>query len=271
MHGAGAEVWRVPGTTWLRERHALRCAFVIHRTAGAVRARTAPWTDRAAHAAAEALGQRYFGPNFDEAVFEHWAARCRDILFVAEERATGRFLGYADQMMLAPATAAQLRAGTISEASFDERAVLGDAEVKSLPPGSTVTMYLAGMCVEAPGTPLGRRAAMALRACRRRLLSQWRARGLTVVMLLCAATPAGRRLAERSGGRLIGAGAERADGYDLYELTDLPTESALQRRRLSPPDAARGHAAASCSPQPLQKRDPTSSMLVPHEAHRPGK
>jgi len=33
----------------------------------------------------------------------------------------------------------------------------------------------------------------------------------------------------------------------------------------------RVQAAASCSPQPLQKREPTRSMLVPQEPHFPGR
>jgi hypothetical protein len=204
---------------------------VINATAGSVRARPAPFTDRAAHAAAEALGQRYFGPNFDEDTFDHWAARCRYILFVAEECVTGRFLGYADQMVLAPATAAALRAGTITEQAFDKASVLGDGDVSAVPAGQAITLYLAGMCVDEPGTPLGRQAAIALRECRRQLLATWRAQSHEVTMLLCAATPAGQIIAARSGGRRIAEATERADGYDLYELSDLLPESVLQGRR----------------------------------------
>jgi hypothetical protein len=204
---------------------------VIRRFVVDVQARTAPLADRAAHAAAEVLGQHYVGPNVDMAINDQWAARCEHILFVADDVSTGRFVRNADQVMLTPAAADRLRAGTLSEAAFDDAAVLGDAEVDALPPGSTVTLYLAGMREEAPGTPLGHQTAAALRECRRESLARWRARGLPIVMLLCAATPAGRILAERSGGQCIGTTAERADGYDLYELTELAPESDLRRGR----------------------------------------
>lgn len=195
---------------------------VIVHTCGTVRARTAPLADRAAHAAAEALGQQWFGPNFDEAHFDAWAARCAHILFVAEDARTGAFLGYADQMILAPEVDVALRAGTISEAHFGEDAILADVDVAGLPPGTPVSLYLAGMCVTAPGTWQGREAARALRACRRELLTRWRARGLRVAMLLAAATDGGRKIATRAGGILIGAADARVDGYDLFELQELP-------------------------------------------------
>ena len=196
----------------------------IGATCGAVRARTAPAHDHVAHRAAEALGQHYFGPNFDEAHFDAWAAQCAHILFVAEHAATCAFLGYADQMFLAPHVDAALRAGTIAEEDFGPDAVLGDAALRALPPGSCVTLYLAGMCVTEPGTPPGRDAARALRACRRTLLAVWRERGLHVTMLLAAASEAGHRIAKRSGGRLIGPAHQRVDGYDLYELGELPAD-----------------------------------------------
>jgi hypothetical protein len=187
-----------------------------------VRARTAPLHDRAAHASAEALGQAWFGPNFSASCFDAWAARCTNILFVAESAETGDFLGYADQLFLAPGTAAALRAGQIDEAQFTEHDVLGDEAVAQLPAGSAVTLYLAGMCVTHPGTPHGRAAAQALRGCRRALLAEWRARGFAIHLLLAAATEAGRKIATRAGGVLIGTGDARVDGYDLYELPDLP-------------------------------------------------
>jgi hypothetical protein len=194
---------------------------IIRATCGTVIARTAPLADRAAHAAAEALGQQWFGPNFKESTFDAWAARIAHLLFVAEDRETGAFLGYADQMFLAPAVDAALRAGTIAEEDFDDLAVLGDAELLALPAGTTITMYLAGMCVTAPGTVQGREAAKALRACRRSLLSEWRSRGLHIAIVMAAATEAGERIAHRGGGRLISPAAERVDGYNLYELPDL--------------------------------------------------
>lgn len=197
---------------------------MITVTVGAVRARTAPLADGEAHRAAEALGQAWFGPNFDETCFDEWASRCEEILFVAVDADSGEFLGYADQMLLAPWAAAALRAGTITEAEFGPDAVLSDEAVAHLPPGSDVTLYLAGMCVVAPGTAQGRDAARALRACRRELVSRWRARGLTVRALLAAATGAGRTIATRAGGLLVGAADTRRDGYDLYELTDLPSD-----------------------------------------------
>lgn len=197
---------------------------MISAVVGTVRARTAPLSDRAAHRAAEDLGQAWFGPNFDESCFDEWAARCEEILFVAEDVHTGQFLGYADQMLLTPATEAALRAGTITEAEFGPDAVLSDDAVAALPLGSEVTLYLAGMCVTAPGTPQGRDAARALRACRRELVSRWRARGLTVRALLAAATEAGRTIATRAGGVLVGPAATRRDGYDLYELSELPAD-----------------------------------------------
>ena len=61
---------------------------MISATAGTVRARTAPLSDRAAHDAAEALGQQWFGPNFDEARFDEWAQRV--------EHLPDRILLYAD-------------------------------------------------------------------------------------------------------------------------------------------------------------------------------
>lgn len=194
---------------------------VIAATCGTVRARTAPLADRAAHAAAEALGQQWFGPNFNESVFDHWAARVAHLLFVAEERETGAFLGYADQMFLAPAVDVALRAGTMAEEDFGAHAVLGDAELLALPAGTSVTLYLAGMCVTAPGTPQGHEAAKALRECRRVLVGEWRARGLHLAIVMAAATEAGERLAQRAGGRLVSPAAERVDGYNLYELPDL--------------------------------------------------
>lgn len=197
---------------------------MITATVGSVRARTAPVHDRAAHAAAEALGQQWFGPNFDEAHFDAWAARCEHILFVAEDATTGTFLGYADQMFLASHVDAALRAGTIGEDQFGADAVLGDAAVRALPPGSRVSLYLAGMCVTAPRTPQGHEAARALRACRRELLTRWRACGVQVSMLLAAATDAGRKIATRAGGIRIGAADARIDGYDLFELTELPAD-----------------------------------------------
>ena len=191
---------------------------------GGVQARTAPVSDRGAHASAEALGQHWFGPNFDESHFDAWASRVEEILFVAEHAETGEFLGYADQMFLAPHVEAALRAGTIGEDEFGDDAVLDDATLLALPAGSRVTLYLAGMCVTAPRTPQGHDAARALRACRRTLLSQWRARDLQVVMLMAAATEAGRKIATRAGGVLIGPADARVDGYDLYELQELPTD-----------------------------------------------
>lgn len=195
---------------------------MIHCEVDGVRARTAPLHDRAAHASAEALGQAWFGPNFSESCFDAWAAQCANILFVAEFPATGEFLGYADQLFLAPGTAAALRAGHMDETHFTTHDVLGDEAVAQLPAGSTVTLYLAGMCVTHPGTRHGRAAAKALRGCRRALLAHWRSRGLTIHLLLAAATEAGRKIATRAGGVLIGTGDARADGYDLYELPDLP-------------------------------------------------
>jgi hypothetical protein len=195
---------------------------VIRCEVDGVRARTAPVTDRVMHAAAEALGQHYFGPNFDESHFDTWAASVDELLFVAEDAATGAFLGYADQMFLAPQVDAALRAGTISEEDFGPDAVLTDDALRRMLPGARVTLYLAGMCVVAPGTPRCRAAARALRACRRSLLTAWRTQGLQITMLLAAATPVGRRIAERAGGTLIGAAAARVDGYDLFELSDLP-------------------------------------------------
>lgn len=195
-------------------------------TVGGVRARTAPLSDRAAHDAAEALGQAWFGPNFDESHFDAWAEGVADILFVAEDATTGAFLGYADQMFLATHTEQALRAGTISEEEFDAEAVLRDEQVRALPNGSRVALYLAGMCVTEPGTARGHDAACALRVCRRALLSQWRSHGIDIVMLMAAATDAGTRMATRFGGRLISLADTRADGYDLFELTDLPEESA---------------------------------------------
>ncbi len=197
---------------------------MIRSESGGVCARTAPVSDRAAHAAAEALGQHYFGPNFDESHFDAWATGVEALLFVAEDATTGEFLGYADQMFLAPHVDAALRAGTIAEEDFGLDAVLTDAALRALPVGSRVTLYLAGMCVVAPGTPRCRAAARALRACRRELLAAWRARGLQVTMLLAAATPVGRRIAERAGGVLIGPAHTRLDGYDLFELCELPAD-----------------------------------------------
>ena len=191
---------------------------------GGVQARTAPVSDRGAHAAAEALGQHWFGPNFDESHFDAWASRVEEILFVAEDAETGAFLGYADQMFLTEATDAALRAGTIAEEDFREASVLSDEAMRALPRGASVTLYLAGMCVTAPGSEAGRCAARALRTCRRELLARWRARGLQVVMLLAAATPTGVRIATRAGGVLIGSADARVDGYDLYELQELPTD-----------------------------------------------
>lgn len=196
----------------------------IEVVVGSVRARTAPLADRTAHAAAEALGRQWFGPNFDESHFDAWAARSANILFVAEAPATGAFMGYADQMYLAPSVAAALRAGTIAEEDFALDSVLGDEDMLQLPNGSAATLYLAGMCVTEPGTPTGRDAARALRACRRELLSRWRARGLQVTMLLAAATEAGRKIATRAGGVLVGTADARRDGYDLYELSELPAD-----------------------------------------------
>lgn len=187
-----------------------------------VRARTAPLSDRAAHAAAEALGQHYFGPNFDEAHFDMWASLVEELLFVAEDVASGEFLGYADQMFLTPATDAALRAGQIAEDDFCPDAVLSDASMEALPAGSHATLYLAGMCVTEPGTPRCRAAARALRGCRHELLARWRGRGLNVTMLLAAASPVGRRIAEKAGGVLIGPAHSRVDGYDLFELRELP-------------------------------------------------
>lgn len=203
---------------------------MIRARVGRVLARTAPLGDRAAHEAAEALGQAWFGPNFDESHFDAWAARCAEILFVAEDEA-GTFLGYADQMFLAAPVERAFRAGTIAEQDFGADAVLGDDDVAALPVGSEVTLYLAGMCVTAPGTPLGREAAQALRACRRELVATWRARGLRVRLIMAAATEAGRRIAERAQGVLLAAGTTRRDGYDLFELPDIPDESALARHR----------------------------------------
>jgi len=197
---------------------------MITAQAGRVRARTAPLTDRAAHDAAEALGQQWFGPNFDEARFDGWAQRVAHLLFVAEDSETGAFLGYADQMFLAPHVEAALRAGTIGEDEFGDDAIVDDATMLALPAGSRVTLYLAGMCVTAPRTPEGHEAARALRACRRTLLAQWRARGLQVVMLMAAATEAGRKIATRAGGVLIGPADARVDGYDLFELRELPAD-----------------------------------------------
>ena len=191
---------------------------------GGACARTAPVSDRAAHAAAEALGQHYFGPNFDESHFDAWATGVEALLFVAEDAETGEFLGYADQMFLAPHVDAALRAGTITEEDFGLDAVLTDDAMRRLPPDAPVTLYLAGMCVVAPGTSRCRAAARALRACRRELLSAWRARGLRITMLLAAATPVGRRIAERAGGVLIGPAHARVDGYDLFELRELPAD-----------------------------------------------
>jgi len=189
-----------------------------------VRARTAPLADRAAHEAAEALGQQWFGPNFDEVRFDAWAQRVEHLLFIAEDVESGEFLGYADQLFLASHAEAALRAGTISEDEFGDDAILDDATMLALPAGSRVTMYLAGMCVTAPRTPQGHEAARALRACRRTLLGQWRARGLQVVMLMAAATEAGRKIATRAGGVLIGPAGARVDGYDLFELRELPAD-----------------------------------------------
>jgi hypothetical protein len=199
---------------------------VITSVAGSVIARTAPLSDRAAHDAAEALGQQWFGPSFDESRFDAWAERIVHLLFVAEDARTGAFLGYADQLFLSPATEQAMRNGTTTEDAFDEHSVLDDAELLRLPAGSRVALYLAGMCVTAPGTTAGREAAMALRACRRMLVAGWRARGLQIVLLMAAATDAGHRVATRAGGRLISAAAARADGYDLFELTDIPDERA---------------------------------------------
>lgn len=198
---------------------------MIEATCGSVRARTAPLADRAAHAAAEALGQQWFGPNFNESIFDDWAARVANLLFVAEDRNSGRFVGYADQMFLAPATDQALRAGTLAEEDFDEAAVLSDAAMQSLPAGAPVTLYLAGMCVTAPGTAQGHDAAKALRACRRELVQQWRTQGLQIAIVVAAATAAGHRMATRAGGRIISAAAERVDGYDLYELPELPGDA----------------------------------------------
>lgn len=195
---------------------------MITATVGSVRARTAPLADRPAHDAAEALGQQWFGPSFDEARFDEWARRIEHLLFVAEDTTTGVFLGYADQLFLAPHTEAALRAGTISEDEFGADAILDDKTVRALPTGSRVTLYLAGMCVTTPRTPLGHDAARALRACRRSLVAQWRSRGLLVTMLMAAATEAGRKIATRAGGVLIGPADARVDGYDLYELRELP-------------------------------------------------
>jgi hypothetical protein len=197
---------------------------MISATVGAVRARTAPLRDRAAHDAAEALGQQWFGPSFDETRFDEWARRVEHLLFVAEELHTGEFLGYADQLFLAPATEAALRAGTTSEDEFGTDAIVDDATMLVMPAGSRVTLYLAGMCVTAPRTPQGHEAARALRACRRTLLAQWRARGLVVTMLMAAATEAGRKIATRAGGVLIGPADARVDGYDLFELRELPED-----------------------------------------------
>lgn len=197
---------------------------MITAIVGDVRARTAPIADRAAHDAAEALGQQWFGPNFDEARFDEWASRVEDLLFVAEDVATGAFLGYADQLFLAPPVDTALRAGTIGEDEFDHNAILDDATLRALPTGSRVTLYLAGMCVTAPGTAAGHDAARALRACRRTLVAQWRTRGLDVVMLMAAATDGGRKIATRAGGVLIGPADARVDGYDLFELRDLPQD-----------------------------------------------
>lgn len=199
---------------------------VIAATIGSVVARTAPLSDRAAHDAAEALGQQYFGPSFDESRFDAWAARIAHLLFVAEDAASGEFLGYADQLFLSPGTEQALRHGTITEDAFDEHSVVDDAQLLRLPAGSRVTLYLAGMCVTAPGTAAGREAAMALRACRRTLVAAWRARGLQIVLLMAAATEAGRRVATRAGGILVSPAAARADGYDLFELTDIPDDRA---------------------------------------------
>lgn len=197
---------------------------VITATIGSVVARTAPLSDRAAHDAAEALGQRYFGPSFEESRFDAWAARIAHLLFFAEDAAGGDFLGYADQLFLSPGTEQALRQGTITEDAFDEQSVVDDAQLLRLPAGSRVTLYLAGMCVTAPGTPAGHEAAMALRACRRTLLAEWRARGLEIVLLMAAATEAGRRIATHAGGTLVSPAATRADGYDLFELRDIPEE-----------------------------------------------
>ena len=195
---------------------------MITATVGSVCARTAPLSDRAAHDAAEALGQQWFGPNFDEARFDDWARRVEHLLFVAEDATTGEFLGYADQLFLSPHIDAALRAGTISEEAFGIDAILDDATMHAMPAGTHVTLYLAGMCVTAPRTPVGHEAARALRACRRALLAQWRGRGLEVTMLMAAATVAGRTIATRAGGVLIGPADARVDGYDLYELRELP-------------------------------------------------
>lgn len=199
---------------------------MITATVGSVVARTAPLADRAAHAAAEALGQHWFGPNFNESTFDAWAARVTHLLFVAEDRATGAFLGYADQMFLSPATDAGLRTGRLAEEDFDDGAVLGDDDMLALPRGTSVTLYLAGMCVTAPGTPQGHDAAKALRACRRQLLREWQHHGLTIAIIVAAATAAGHRMAQRAGGQIISRGAERVDGYDLYELPALPDDTA---------------------------------------------
>ncbi len=199
---------------------------VITSAAGSVIARTAPLSDRAAHDAAEALGQQWFGPSFDESRFDAWAERIAHLLFVAEDAHSSAFLGYADQLFLSPATEQALRDGTITEDAFDEHSVLDDAELLRLPAGSRVTLYLAGMCVTAPGTTAGREAAMALRACRSTLVAAWRARGLEIVLLMAAATEAGRRIATRAGGILVSPAAARADGYDLFELTDIPEDRA---------------------------------------------
>ena len=195
---------------------------MISALAGTVRARTAPLADRAVHDAAEALGQHWFGPNFDETRFDEWAQRVEHLLFVAELVATGEFLGYADQLFLAPHVDAALRAGSISEDEFGADAILDDAALRALPRGTSVTLYLAGMCVTRPRTPLGHDAARALRACRRSLLAYWRARGLHVTMLMAAATEAGHKIATRAGGVLIGPADARVDGYDLFELRELP-------------------------------------------------